>query len=128
MPEPVAWSPCGATKKVTWGFRSLQEAIDTTTPGGRLVFHIFGSLATFERELIQHRTKAGLTAARARGRLGGRPTVLTPAKAKQAQRMIADGTPLVEVASVVGVSRSTLNRRLNPAIKWRGSERAGGRR
>jgi len=95
------------------GFRSLQEAIDTTTPDGRLVFHIFGSLA--ERDLIQERTRAGLTAARARGRLGGRPTVLTPAKAKQAQRMIADGTPLVEVASVVGVSRSTLYRQLRPA-------------
>ncbi len=99
------------------GFRSLQEAIDTTTPGGRLVFHVFGSLAAFERELIQERTKAGLTAARARGRFGGRPTVLTPAKAKQAQRMIADGTPLVEVAAVVGVSRSTLYRRLDPGIK-----------
>jgi len=99
------------------GFRSLQESIDTTTPGGRLVFHIFGSLAEFERDLIQERTKAGLSAARARGRLGGRPTVLTAAKAKQAQRMIAEGTPLVEVATVVGVSRSTLYRRLNPAIK-----------
>jgi len=93
--------------------RSLPHLIDTTTPGGHLVFHIFGSLA--ERDLIQERTRAGLTAARARGRLGGRPTVLTPAKAKQAQRMIADGTPLVEVAFVVGVSRSTLYRQLRPA-------------
>ena len=108
------------------GFRSLQEAIDTTTPDGRLVFHIFGSLA--ERDLIQERTRAGLTAARARGRLGGRPTVLTPAKAKQAQRMIADGTPLVEVASVVGVSRSTLYRQLRPAAHGPGRERSGLRR
>jgi len=61
--------------------------------------------------------KSSAAPARARGRLGGRPTVLTPAKAKQAERMIAEGTPLVEVATVVGVSRSTLYRRLNPAIK-----------
>ena len=94
------------------GFRSLQEAIDTTTPGGRLVFHIFGSLAEFERDLIRERTQAGLTAARARGRLGGRPTVMTPGKARQARKMIAEGTPLSEVADVVGVSRSTLYRQL----------------
>ncbi len=66
------------------GFRSLQEAIDTTTPGGRLVFHIFGSLAEFERDLIRERTMAGLAAARRRGRVGGRPTVMTAgAKAGQ---------------------------------------------
>jgi len=96
------------------GFRSLQEAIDTTTPGGRLVFHVFASLAEFERDLIRERTQAGLSAARARGRMGGRPTVLTPAKAKQARKMIAEGTPIVEVATVVGVSRSTLYRQLRP--------------
>ena len=58
------------------GFQSLQEAIDTTTPGGKLVFHIFGALAEFERNLISDRTKAGLQAARARGRTGGRPRKL----------------------------------------------------
>ena len=94
------------------GFRSLQESIDTTTPGGRLVFHVFASLAEFERDLIRERTHAGLAAARARGRKGGRPTVVTPAKAKQARKMIDEGTPLAEVAAVVGVSRSTLYRQL----------------
>ncbi len=60
------------------GFKSVLESIDTTTPGGRLVFDVFGALASFERELIQERTLAGLAAARERGRLGGRPTVLSP--------------------------------------------------
>src|SRR5437870_5635697 len=55
------------------GFRSLQESIDTTTPGGKLVFHIFGALAEFERDIVRQRTLAGLAAARARGRAGGRP-------------------------------------------------------
>jgi DNA invertase Pin-like site-specific DNA recombinase len=94
------------------GFRSLQEAIDTTTPGGRLVFHIFGSLAEFERDLIRERTMAGLAAARRRGRVGGRPTVMTEAKTKQAARMVTAGTPLTEVAEVLGVSRTTLYRHL----------------
>src|SRR5436305_65296 len=62
------------------GFQSLTEQIDTTTPGGKLVFHIFGALAEFERDLILERTKAGLAAARARGRLGGRKRILTPAQ------------------------------------------------
>ena len=94
------------------GFRSLQEAIDTTTPGGRLVFHIFGSLAEFERDLIRERTMAGLAAARRRGRVGGRPSVMTEAKTKQAARMVKAGTPLTEVADVLGVSRTTLYRHL----------------
>jgi DNA invertase Pin-like site-specific DNA recombinase len=62
------------------GFQRLQESIDTTTSGGRLVFHIFGALAEFERNLIQERTRAGLAAARARGRQGGRPRVLDAKK------------------------------------------------
>jgi len=95
------------------GFKSVQENIDTTTtPGGRLVFHVFGALASFERELIQERTLAGLAAARERGRLGGRPTALSPAKLKQARRMIGEKTPVTEVAQVLGVSRATLYRRV----------------
>jgi len=94
------------------GFRSLQEAIDTTTPGGRLVLHVFGSLAEFERDLIRERTMAGLAAARRRGRVGGRPTVMTSAKTKKAARMVTAGTPLTEVADVLGVSRTTLYRHL----------------
>lgn len=88
------------------GSRSLTESIGTTTPGGRLIFHIFGSLAQFERELVKEPTMAGLAAARARGRTGGRPT----AKTRAAQRMISAGTPLTEVASVLGVGRATLYR------------------
>ena len=95
------------------GFRSLQEAIDTTTAGGRLVFHLFASLAHFERELIRERTMAGLDAARRRGRVGGRQTVLTPAKERQARRMLAEGASKDEIAGVVGVSVSTLYRRLS---------------
>jgi len=98
------------------GFRSLQESINTTTPGGRLVFHVFASLAEFERDLIQERTRAGLDAARARGRKGGRPPVLSPVKRKQATRMITDGVPIVEVAQALGVSRSTLYRQLRPML------------
>jgi DNA invertase Pin-like site-specific DNA recombinase len=71
------------------GFRSLQEAIDTTTPGGKLVFHVFAALAEFERDLIRERTAAGLAAARARGHHGGRPSVLTAHKLRVAQELYA---------------------------------------
>lgn len=71
------------------GFRSLQKSIDTTTPGGRLIFHVFGALSEFERELIRERTHAGLTAARARGRKDGRPSVMTAAKLTVARDMYA---------------------------------------
>src|SRR3954467_14990944 len=67
------------------GFRSLTENIDTTTSGGKLVFHIFGALAEFERDIIRERTTAGLEAARARGRFGGRRSVMPPAKLRLAQ-------------------------------------------
>ncbi|HYT40926.1 MAG TPA: recombinase family protein, partial [Methylomirabilota bacterium] len=63
------------------GFKSIQENIDTTTSGGKLIFHIFGALAEFERDIIKERTKAGLQAARARGRLGGRPKALNTKQA-----------------------------------------------
>jgi DNA invertase Pin-like site-specific DNA recombinase len=75
------------------GFRSLQEAIDTTTPGGKLVFHVFAALAEFERDLIRERTTAGLAAARARGRHGGRPSVLTGHKRQVAQKMYGPAAP-----------------------------------
>jgi DNA invertase Pin-like site-specific DNA recombinase len=95
------------------GFRSAQEAIDTTTPGGRLVFAVFGALAEFERDLICERTHAGLAAARARGRVGGRKPALTPTKAKAARNLYdAGGTTVAEIAQVVGVSRATLYRNL----------------
>ena len=72
-------------------FRSLTEAIDTTTPGGRLVFHIFGALGQFERDLIRERTRAGLDAAAARGRQGGRIPVMTDEKLRRAQRLLVQG-------------------------------------
>ena len=95
------------------GFRSLQESIDTTTSGGRLVFHLFGALAQFERELIQERTKAGLVAARARGRNGGRPRKLTARQVETVRQLLEDPEYTVqEVAEIVGVARSTLYRAL----------------
>jgi len=95
------------------GFKSVQEAIDTTTPGGRLVFHVFAALAEFERDLIRERTHAGLASARARGRVGGRPPALTPSKAKAAQALYeAGGTTVADIARVLGVSRATLYRHL----------------
>jgi DNA invertase Pin-like site-specific DNA recombinase len=97
------------------GFRSLQESIDTTTSGGQLVFHLFGALAEFERDLIRDRTLAGLEAARQRGRRGGRPTAMTPAKQRQAERMYADKTPVTEIAAVLGVGRATVYRSLKTA-------------
>jgi DNA invertase Pin-like site-specific DNA recombinase len=96
------------------GFRSLTENIDTTTPAGKLIFHIFGALAEFERELIRERTMAGLTAARARGRKGGRPSVMTPEKLKVARAMLEAGDHTAKtVAATIGVSRSSMYRALS---------------
>src|SRR5205807_6619960 len=72
------------------GFKSIQENIDTSTSGGKLIFHMFGALAEFERDIIRERTKAGLAAARARGRLGGRPKALNPKQARIAQALHND--------------------------------------
>ncbi|WP_149758678.1 recombinase family protein [Roseivivax sediminis] len=95
------------------GFRSLREAIDTSTAEGRFALNLFATLAEFERDLIRDRTASGLAAARAQGRIGGRPTVLTPAKLAQAETAIANGYSTTAAARLVGVSRSTLYRRLN---------------
>lgn len=95
------------------GFKSLNENIDTTNPGGRLVFHIFGALAEFERELIRERTNAGLAAARARGRKGGRPRKLTAKQIASARTLLKDREHSVTgVAEMLGVSRNTLYRAL----------------
>ena len=103
----------GELEKRGIGLRSLQEGIDTTTPGGRLVFHVFSALAQFEREIIIERSRAGVAAARARGRVGGRPATMTPAKLSKARQLRERGElPLEEIAKVVGVSRSTLVRHL----------------
>ena len=95
------------------GFRSLTEAIDTTTSAGRLQFHIFGALAEFEREIIRERTRAGLAAARARGRFGGRPPALTAEKVAAVRVMRAQKQQTMdEIARAFGVSRTTLYRHL----------------
>jgi DNA invertase Pin-like site-specific DNA recombinase len=95
------------------GFRSLTEAIDTTTPGGRLVFHIFAALAEFERSIIRERTKAGLAAARARGKVGGRPRSLAADGLAAAKAMLTDPNITVEdVASRLQVAPATLYRYL----------------
>ncbi len=95
------------------GLRSLTEAIDTTTPGGRLIFHIFGALAEFERGVIRERTRAGLDAARTRGRVGGRPPALVTEDLIAAKAMLCDPSITVEqVAKRLGVAPSTLYRHL----------------
>ena len=100
------------------GFKSLQENIDTTTSGGKLVFHMFGALAEFERELIRERTNAGLKAARARGRFGGRPTVLDETKSAMARSLHADPNNSVqEICKTLGISKATLYRTLKPKCK-----------
>lgn len=92
------------------GFRSLTEAIDTTSTGGRLVFHIFGALAEFEHSLIRERTIAGLAAARARGRRGGRKLAMSKTDVRKAAAMLSDpAITKTEVARHFGVSRVTLN-------------------
>lgn len=95
------------------GFRSLTEQIDTTTSGGMLVFHIFAALAEFERDLIRERTQAGLQAARARGRHGGRPRSLNPKKLEMLRTLYDDKqNSIADIQSALGVSRTTLYRYL----------------
>ncbi len=91
------------------GFQSLQESIDTTTSSGRLVFHIFGALAEFERNLIRERTQAGLEAARARGRKGGRPKSLDAKKTELLYELYDHKKHTVkEICEMMGISRPTL--------------------
>jgi DNA invertase Pin-like site-specific DNA recombinase len=90
------------------GFRSLRENLDTTTSGGKLIFHIFASLAEFERDIIRERTHAGLSAARARGRKGGRPKGVDEKKRKAALALKKDlGRTVKEICAIVGISRNT---------------------
>jgi DNA invertase Pin-like site-specific DNA recombinase len=94
-------------------FRSVTEGIDTTTPAGRFYFHILGALAQMERELIRERTNAGLAAARARGRKGGRKPKLSPKQIAHARRLLDDrDTTIKEVAASFGVDRATIYRAL----------------
>ncbi|GAA3074058.1 recombinase family protein [Streptosporangium carneum] len=99
----------GELRRREIGFTSLHESLDTTTPGGRLVFHVFAALAEFIRELIVAGTRESLAAARARGRVGGRPTVITP----EIIRAVRDLLPnpehsITSIAKLLGVSPGTL--------------------
>jgi DNA invertase Pin-like site-specific DNA recombinase len=96
------------------GFRSLQESIDTTTSGGKLNFHVFGTLAEFERDLIRDRTQAGLDAARARGKRGGRKRALTDKQiAMAAELMQNPNTSVTDVCKTFNVSKATLYRHVS---------------
>jgi DNA invertase Pin-like site-specific DNA recombinase len=90
------------------GFRSVTETIDTLTPGGRLIFHIFGALGQFERDLIRERTRAGLDAAVARGRRGGRKPVVTEDKLRRAKALLDQGLTVREAAARVKVGKTAL--------------------
>ena len=90
------------------GFKSLTEGVDTTTTGGTLVFHLFGALAEFERDLIVERTQAGLKAAATRGRKGGRKPVVTLKKLEQAKAHISDGLTVREAAARLKISKTSL--------------------
>lgn len=101
------------------GIRSLTEQIGTTTPGGKLVFHVFGALAEFERDLTRERTHAGLAVARARGRVGGWPKALAdPKKVELAQALYADGqTDVATICRTLGISRAALYRYVTPPAR-----------
>ncbi len=91
------------------GFHSVTESVDTTTPGGKLVFHIFGALAEFERNLIRERTYAGITPARARGRKGGRRKKLGEKQRAAAFDLYRQKKHTIdEICKAVGISRPTL--------------------
>ena len=101
------------------GFRSLQESIDTTTSGGRLIFHVFGALAEFERNLIRERTRAGLEAARARGRKGGRPKKLDKKKLQIAYRLYDEKKYTIkEICHILGIAKPTLYAYLKERTSW----------
>ncbi len=94
-------------------FKSLQENIDTASSGGKLTFHLFGALAEFERDIIRERTKAGLEAARSRGRIGGRPKALNDKQIQLARQLMSNpSNSASDVSKTLGVSRATLYRNL----------------
>ena len=98
------------------GFRSLAESIDTTSAAGRLVLHIFASLADFERELIRERTREALAAKKRRGEPVGRRRALSPSRVAAASEMLAGGRGAAEIARILKVGRSTLYRALATAV------------
>lgn len=104
------------------GLHSLCESLDTASAGGRLIFQVFGAIAEFERALIRERVRAGLEAARRRGRKGGRPRAITEPKARALRAMKANGASLAEMVESVGVSRATVVRFLRNGASKRGQE------
>jgi DNA invertase Pin-like site-specific DNA recombinase len=104
-----------AVERAGAGLRSLTDQIDTTTAAGRMVFGVFASLAEFEADLIRERTMAGLAAARARGRKGGRPAVMTPERIRLASQLLADGLTVAQTARTLGVSRASVYRHADAA-------------
>lgn len=94
-------------------FKSITDGIDTSTTAGRFFFHVMAALAEMERELIRERTNAGLSAARARGRLGGRKAKMDESKIAAARKLLDAGTSSAEVAKNLGISRATLYRSLS---------------
>lgn len=98
------------------GFKSLQENIDTTTSGGKLIFHFFSALAEFERDVIRERTRAGLIAARARGRVGGRPALLAPKQINRLKKLYdARKNTVEEICKIFAISRPTFYNYINQA-------------
>lgn len=101
-------------KKRGVNFKSITESLDTTSPGGNLIFHMFGALAQFERELIKERTHAGLKSARAKGRVGGRRKIVaTHSSVQSVKQMYENGCQPGQIAEVLGISKRTVYRRLS---------------
>jgi DNA invertase Pin-like site-specific DNA recombinase len=101
------------------GFQSLTDGMDTTTHSGKLVFHIMGALAEFERDLIRERTRAGMKAAKKRGKHVGRPRALSPAQVQHMRELLDAGKTQREVAELLGVSANTVGRELKRSCKTR---------
>ncbi len=99
------------------GFQSLTEEISTNSPGGKLLFHVMAAIAEFERDLIRERTMSGLKAAKAKGRVGGRPRSMTDDKLRAARQLLDEGSPVKDAAAAVGVSIPTLYRWLPGASR-----------
>ncbi len=115
----------GELRRRDIGFASLHENLDTTTPGGRLVFHVFAALAEFIRELIVSGTREGLAAARARGRVGGRPSVITPEILRAARDMLPNpAASVTAIAKLLGVSPGTLYNHIADLRELRAAGRA----
>jgi DNA invertase Pin-like site-specific DNA recombinase len=107
---------CGTSQILAAPAGGLLRGFDTTTPGGRLIFHLFGALGQFERDLIQERTRAGLAAAAVRGRKGGRKPVVDASKLDRARSMVAKGLTVRETATQLKIGKTALYEALRVAV------------